>query len=581
MHMTDAVSGERTVATPRPAASGPPAEQAPDPRRWYALGVVLTATFMVLLDISIVNVAIPAMQSNLHASFAQVQFVVAGYALAYAIFLITGGRLGDIYGRRRLFMLGMAGFTVASALCGLAQSPEMLVASRLLQGLMAALMYPQVLSVIQVSFPPRERGKAFGILGSIIGMAAITGPLLGGLIIRDDVTGQSWRFVFLVNVPVGIVSLVAAWKLLDETRAPYASKLDLPGVAIVTVALFCLVFPLVQGRELGWPAWSFVLIALSPLILGVFALVERRIEARGGFPLVRLTLFRNRAFTVGLLSFVFFFSAIPSFFLILVLTLQLGLQFSALHAGLTTFPFALASAVASVMSVRLAARVGKRVLYIGCALIAVGTAGVALTFHWQGNALTSIELAPALFVAGLGLGCFVAPALNIILAGIQGRDAGAASGVLTTVQQVGAAMGVAVVGVIFFGLLSSRAPESVATVTPQLRADLIAAQPGAPPQVIATQVRTFEDCYVRRAQSPDPTEVPSGCPQPSTGSANPVNAAFATAAEKALGTNFVTALERSLIYQVVVFAITGLLCLLLPSRRREAAVQRAAAAAAA
>jgi hypothetical protein len=376
---------------------------------------------------------------------------------------------------------------------------------------------------------------------------------------------------------VGIVSLIAAWKYLNETRAPQASRLDLPGVAIVTVALFCLVFPLVQGRELGWPPWSFILIALSPVILAIFALFERRMEARGGFPLVRPSLFRNRAFTVGLLSFIVFFSAIPSFFLIFVLTLQLGLGFSALHAGLTTLPFALASAVASAMSVRLAAQLGKRVLYVGCTLVAIGSAGVALTVHWRGTDLTSLDLVPALLVAGAGLGCFVAPALNIILLGIHPRDAGAASGVLTTAQQVGAAVGVAVIGVIFFGLISSRAPDAAAASIPQLRADLVAAQPGAPPQQIDAQVKTFQDCYVRRAQSADPSEVPSGCPSISSNSSSPTNQAFATAAHEALSTNFTSAFAPSLIYQVVLFATTGVLCLLLPGARREPAPQRAAA----
>ncbi|HEY6377771.1 MAG TPA: MFS transporter [Candidatus Dormibacteraeota bacterium] len=564
--MTDAVTEDSTVGTSA-AAAPVDAEPAPDPRRWLALGVVLTATFMVLIDVSIVNVAIPSIQNNLHASFAQVQFVIAGYSLAYAVFLITGGRLGDIHGRRRLFMLGMAGFTTASALCGLAQSPEMLVASRLLQGLMAALMYPQVLSVIQVSFPQRERGKAFGIFGSVIGMAAITGPLVGGLIIRDDVTGQAWRFVFLVNVPVGIASLVAAWYLLHETRAPHAAKLDLIGVAIVTAALFCLVFPLVQGRELGWPPWSFALIALSPLILIFFAFVERRIAAAGGSPLVRPSLFGNRAFTLGLMGSLIFFSGIPSFFFILSLTLQIGLHFSALHTGLTTFPFALGSAVASVTSVRLAPRLGKRILYVGCALLAVGMLAIAVVVNANGTALTGLELAAPLLVCGIGLGFVVAPILNIILAGIAGRDAGAASGVLTTVQQVGAAVGIAIVGVIFFGLLSSRGPQSAAAVLPQLHADLVAAQPGAPPAAINAQVQTFETCFVQRAQATDPSQVPSGCPQPSAGSTNPVEAAFAQAANQALGINFTAALERSVFYQVIVFALTGVLCTQLPGRR--------------
>ncbi len=582
--MTEAVTEPGAEAAPaaRPAAGGPPGGAAPpDPRRWLALGVVLTASFMVLLDISIVNVAIPSIQSNLHATFAQVQFVLAGYALAYAVFLITGGRLGDIYGRRRLFMIGMAGFTVASALCGLAQSPEMLVASRVLQGLMAALMYPQVLSVIQVSFPPRERGAAFGIFGSVIGVATITGPLLGGLIIRSDITGSSWRYVFLVNVPVGIGSLVAAYRLLHESKAPQAHRLDLAGVVVVTGALLLLVYPMVEGRDLGWPWWSFALLAASPLVFAVFALMERRIDAGGGAPLVRLSLFHNRSFTVGLVGACAFFSGVPSFFFVFSLHLQIGLGFSALHAGLTTLPFALGSATASAMSVRLAPRLGKRILHIGCAGLVVGMLGVMATLHWRGNDLNGFDLIPSLLLAGIGLGCFVAPVLNIILAGIEGRDAGAASGVLTTIQQVGGAVGVAVIGVIFFGLLGSRATLAAGSVLPQLRADLTAAQPGAAASVIDGEVARFQDCFVRRAQASDPSETPPGCPAPAAaGTTDPVAAAFARAAGGALGTDFGSSLERTLFYEVGVFSLTGVLVTFLPASRNAAPHPSPAAASA-
>src|SRR5215472_5484620 len=259
--MTDAttttpVTGGEQQPTGKAWPGADSSDVPPDPRRWPALWCVLTAAFMVLLDISIVNVAIPSIQQNLHASFGEVQLVLAGYALAYAVLLITGGRLGDIYGRKRMFMLGMGGFVVASALCGLAQNPTMLVTSRVLQGLMAALMYPQVLSVIQVLFPPRERGKAFGIFGAIIGLATISGPLAGGLIIRDDLSGGAWRWIFLVNLPIGIAALSAAWRVLPESRAPQATRLDLWGVGIVTAGLGLLVYPLVEGRDLGWPVWS-------------------------------------------------------------------------------------------------------------------------------------------------------------------------------------------------------------------------------------------------------------------------------------------------------------------------------------
>ncbi len=241
-----------TPATPAELTSAPPL----DTRRWLALAVVVSASFMAIFDQFVVNVAIPTMQRDLHASFAQIQFVIAGYALAYAVTLITGGRLGDIYGRKRLFMLGMAGFTLASALCGLAPGPELLVGARLVQGFGAALMSPQVLSIIQVTFPPEERSKALGVYGAVIGIASLAGQALGGFLIRADLFGLGWRIVFLINLPIGGAALIAARALVPETRSAAATRLDLGGVAIVTAGLFLLTFPLVEGRDAGWPVWA-------------------------------------------------------------------------------------------------------------------------------------------------------------------------------------------------------------------------------------------------------------------------------------------------------------------------------------
>jgi EmrB/QacA subfamily drug resistance transporter len=546
---------------------------------------VLTAAFMVLLDISIVNVAIPSIQQNLHASFGEVQLVLAGYALAYAVLLITGGRLGDIHGRKRLFMVGMGGFVVASALCGLAQSPTMLITSRVLQGLMAALMYPQVLSVIQVLFPPRERGKAFGIFGATIGLATVSGPLAGGLIIRDDIAGSAWRWIFLVNLPIGIASLVAAARVLPESRAPQATRLDLTGVAIVTVGLGLLVFPLVEGRDLGWPAWSLILLAISPFLLAAFVLFERRIQA-GGSPLILLSLFRNRAFSAGWLMSGVFFAGIPSFFFVFSLMLQIGLGYSALHAGLTTIPFSFASAFASAMSVRLAPRLGRSILVVGCALLVLGMTGIILTLSFGAENVTSLELAPSLLVSGLGLGTTVAPLLNIILAGVAGREAGSASGLITTIQQVGGGLGVAVIGVIFFGLLGGRAGSVADTVTPQLQAQVTSAVgqiPGIPAEQIGAQLASqFHTCFNDRSNEKDPTEVPPSCQiaAPSPQLASAVTPLVQNAARLALARNFTGSLERTLFFNVGVWALCFLMVLALPQRSRDAAQASGGAAAA-
>jgi EmrB/QacA subfamily drug resistance transporter len=547
----------------------PPATEAEaDPRRWIVLFVVMTAAFMVLLDISIVNVAIPSIQRNLGASFGQIQLVLAGYQLAYAVVLITGGRLGDIYGRKRLFMTGMAGFVLASASCGLARNADMLVISRVVQGLMAAMMYPQVLSTLQVVFPPRERAAAFGTFGAVIGVATITGPLLGGVLIGTQTDTERWRWIFLVNLPVGIAALAAAFFLLRETRAPRARRLDIGGMLIISVALGLLVYPLVQGREQGWPGWAFVMMALSLPAFVLFVLYERVKTQRDGSPLVELSMFRDRAFTVGNLLSAIFFSSIPAFFLIFSLTLQIGLGFSALRAGLTTVPWAIGTSTASAMSVRLAPRLGKRILWIGSAVMILGMLGILLTIRARGSALSGPELAPALLVAGLGMGCIIAPLINIILAGISQGDAGSASGVLTTMQQVGGAMGVAVVGVIFFGLIGSRADSTAANVAPQLRTELAAT--GLPAPAINSAVSRFLVCFHDRASEPDPAVPPPSCSQPAQGSNPAVTAAFQRASSVALADDFETSLERALLYPIGVFAATFVLVFFLPTAKRQA-----------
>jgi EmrB/QacA subfamily drug resistance transporter len=542
-------------------AGRPPAPSELDPRRWLALASVMTGLFMVLLDVSIVNVAIPAIRSNLNANNADIQFVVAGYGLAYAVLLITGGRLGDIFGRKKLFLIGMSGFVIASALCGLAQSAIMLDLSRVLQGGMAAMMYPQVLSVIQVTFPPQERARVFGFVGAVIGIATITGPLVGGLIIRNDITGGSWRWIFLVNLPIGIAALVAATRLITESRAPNATRLDLGGFVLSTAGILLLVYPLVEGQVAGWPAWTYICMAISPFMLIAFILYERSLPSTR-FPLVQLSLFRIRSFSVGVAISAVFIAGIPAFFFTFSLMLQVGLGFSALNAGLTTIPWSLASAVASALSTRVAPRLGKYTIAIGASLLVIGILGIMLTIHVAGTKVTGWDLIPSFVVSGLGLGTVIAPLLNIILAGVPGRDAGSASGVLTTFQQLGGAIGVAVVGVVFFGLLSSRAPAAVATVTPQLQSQLAAANVPAP--VAAGQIAHFSTCFNEQASSSDPSAPIPGCTETGRG---PVADAFASAAQLALGRVFVTSVERILFFNVGFWALTGVLSMLLPRTR--------------
>jgi EmrB/QacA subfamily drug resistance transporter len=336
------------------------------PGRWIALAVMTLGAFMVLVDTTIVNVAIPSIRSSLAATYADTQWVVAGYQLAYAIMLVTGGRLGDILGRRRLFMIGVVGFTATSVLGGAAQSPGMLIGSRIAQGLTGALMFPQGLSMIQAIFPEQERARAFGVFGAAAGLAIVLGPLLGGLIVGDQVGGESWRFVFLVNAPIGVVALLAAARFVPETRAPGAHGVDLGGVALVSVGLFGVTFPLLEGRDADWAPWIWLCIAGGVAVLLGFVTYERRRSGQGLPTLVQLGMFRERAFSIGsVLAFVLFVG-IPSWLFTFNLMLQAGLGYTALHAGLTTLAFSGGVFVGAIMGVRLESRLGDRgVLALG------------------------------------------------------------------------------------------------------------------------------------------------------------------------------------------------------------------------
>ena len=440
-----------------------------DPRRWLTLVILLLAGFMNLLDVSIVNIAIPSIQRDLHASYADVQWALAGYTLAYALVLITGGRLGDTFGRKRLFLIGVAGFTIMSALCGAATGPGMLIGCRVAQGAMGAIMVPQVLAVIQVIFPPRERIKALAGFGVTAGLGTVSGPLLGGLLIQHNLFGLGWRPIFLINVPVGVIAFAASAVLVRESRAADPPRLDPVGVALVSAALLLLLYPLVEGRQLGWPLWTYVSMALSLPVLAVFIWYERLKGRRDGSPLVPLSLFTDRAFSAGMGVAVTFFLGIASFALVLTLFLQLGLGFTPLHAGLTFLPFSAGVLVSSGAAARLAPRFGRGVTMAGALIIAAGMVGLIATVHHYGPAVTTWDLVPGLVAAGLGLGAVIAPLADIVLARVPHQDAGSASGVFNTGLQVGNSIGIAVIGVIFFGMLGSQAGPAATAVAPQLR----------------------------------------------------------------------------------------------------------------
>ncbi|GAA1739885.1 MFS transporter [Luedemannella helvata] len=426
-----------------------------DRRRWIALAIVMAAAFMDLVDVTIVNIAIPSIRGDIGATVSQIQWIVAGYALAFAVGLITGGRLGDIYGRKRLFLVGVAGFTLASALCGVAQTPEVLIGARILQGAAAALMVPQVLAIIHATFPPQEKGKVFGLWGAIVGLGGISGPLLGALLTQWNLFGLEWRPIFLVNLPVGVVALVLGARFIEESRSPYALRLDVVGVLLGTVGLLMLLYPLTRGEETGWPAWGFVTMGAAVPVFAVLVAYERAKSRRDGSPLIELSLFKVKGFSGGVAVQLAFGVVTGIFFLVWTLYLQLGLGWSVLRAGLTGIPFSVATTIAAGISVQvLIPKLGRKVLQLGALLMGAGLALYGWLAAYHGLEITVWHMVGPLLVVGLGMGLIVSPLANAILAEVPFAHAGSASGLINTMLQVGQALGLALTSVFFFGALS-------------------------------------------------------------------------------------------------------------------------------
>jgi EmrB/QacA subfamily drug resistance transporter len=408
---------------------------------------------MVVLDFFIVNVALPSMQRDLHASASAIEWVVAGYALTSAVFLIAGSRLGDRRGRRRTFSHGLALFTLASAACGVAATPTMLVLARLVQGMAAALLMPNVLSIIGVAYSGEDRVRALTVYGMVMGLAAVGGQLIGGVLVQADIAGLGWRTCFLINVPIGAAALVAAPRLVSESRAGDETGLDLLGTALVTLGLAAVVLPLVEGRQRGWPAWTWLSLAAAPAVFAVFALQQRRLARRGGTPLLDPELFRERSFSAGLLTQFVFWGGQASFFLVLALYLQQGRGLDALQAGLVFTILAVAYLASSLRAPELVMRHGRRVLGAGALVLATGHVALLAAVLAVGVGGSVAVLVPGLLLVGAGMGMVIAPLATTIMSTLEPERAGAASGMLSTMQNVGNALGVAITGVIFFGAL--------------------------------------------------------------------------------------------------------------------------------
>jgi predicted MFS family arabinose efflux permease len=420
-------------------------------RRWWVLAIVVAAQFMFGVDAFIVNVAIPTIAIDLQASPAQIESVIAIYLIAYATLVVTGGRLGDIYGTRNVFLAGVLGFTVTSLWCGLAQSGLELIAARMAQGATAALMVPQVLATLHLLFSDAARGRAFAIYGIVLGLAGAAGFLLGGVLVTSDVAGLSWRAVFFVNVPFGLIIMAAACKIMPSVPRRPGTRLDIPGAIVLFCGLLCLIGPLLFGHDVQWAAWLWLVMAAGIGIVAAFLALERAVARRGGMPLIDLALLSDAAFMRGLCAAFCFFFANLSFYLVMTMFMQRALHIPPLHAGLVFLPLALAFVIASRHSGARARHRGTLVLIEGCAVQIAGLAVLALLVA-SVEAPNAILLAPALAIFGYGQGLVMAPLSSAVLSTVKPISAGSGAGMYGTTAQIANAAGVAAIGAVFFAI---------------------------------------------------------------------------------------------------------------------------------
>jgi EmrB/QacA subfamily drug resistance transporter len=440
----------------RPAAIRGQDGQGAGRGRRLAAGVLIVGALMDMIDVTIVNVALPTIRRSLHASSTQLEWVVSGYMLAFAAALIVAGSLGDRFGRKRVFLFGVALFGAASMCAGLSSTGAELIAARVVQGAAAASMAPQVLATFRVIFTTtKDRGQAFAAYGAMLGFASAIGLVLGGVLTDANLFGWSWRAVFFVNLPVAVIALIAGLRLVPETRDPVARRPNLAGGAILAASLVAIVYPLLEGRQLGWPAWVWIVLVAGLLgVAGLAVAEERRPQAQTA-PLLRARLLRVPAFAAGLGVQMAFSAGMQGFFLMFALWLQVGEHFSPLRAGLTAVAFSVGSFIGAPAAVPLAQKYGRRILVIGALLMAGGIAALSAFVSHVGIDGSPWPVVPGLVVAGMGLALLVIPLVNVVLAAAPAEAAGSASGIFSTAQQLGGAVGVALLGTVFFGSVGS------------------------------------------------------------------------------------------------------------------------------
>lgn len=536
-----------------------------------ALTIVAFAFVMDLLDTTIVNIAIPSIQANLGANYAMIQWLVAGYSLTFALLLITGGRMGDIFGYKKMFLIGVGGFTVASLLTGIAPNITFLVIARLIQGAMAALMVPQVMSMMQVIYKPHERAQVMGLFGMLAGLAASLGPIVGGFLIEANIFNLEWRPIFLINLPVGIAAIIAGIKYLPEGKSAHPLHMDIKGTLLIVVALSLLIFPLIEGRELDWPMWTIAMMGASIPFFALFGWYEGRKHKRDKSALIVPSLFRKRTFASGLGLNVLMQVMMVGFFLTFTLVLQIGLGYDVLKAALTGVATAVGMTFSFVvLGQKLVVAFGRNVIGIGSAVFAIGLVYCAWIISHYTLAAHPWQFAPGLFVLGMGMAIIMAPIFSAALQDVEPEHAGSASGILSAVEQVGAAVGVAIIGAIFFGQITSSAYKSFDQAAVSLRSELTTLQipAAAQDQIIADTRQCF---YDRNAQKDQSGELPESCQKaettaPTTESSKKISEAIAATAKQANANDFAFAFRTSVIYILIVLVVSGLLSLTLPRK---------------
>ncbi|MFH8661922.1 MFS transporter [Streptomyces afghaniensis] len=442
-------------------------------RAWAAVGIILVGEVMDLLDSLVTTIAGPTITRDMGGSQEFIQWLAAGYTIAMAAGLLIGGRLGDKYGRKNLFLTGLAGFTVTSLVSAVATNPETLITARVLQGLLGALMVPQALGIIRSLFPPDKVGMAFGVTGPVMALSGVAGPIVAGWLVDADYFGWGWRMIFAVNVPVGVLALVAGLVLLPRSQRQRDLEIDLVGAVIAAAGMAAVIFPLVQGRELGWPWWAFLLLAAGIGTLAGFVRHQYHRADKGLPTLVLPSLFRKKAFVSGLFIGILFFSVMMGGALLFGLFFQLGLGMSPLKAGLAT----IAQAAGMLLGFGFSQALGmaRRTMFIGFTATAVGLLAALGTIAVQDDPVNAWWLSPALAVLGVGSGLAIAPFFDIVLSGVDERETGSASGTLTSAQQVGNALGASVLGTVFFSVLNGRRGEGASAFTAATSAALLVA----------------------------------------------------------------------------------------------------------